>query len=145
MTWLRHFLGKDVVAWLVWAGLRAVPPKAAALESVLRMKFLLLFAITLKRRSFRRATLMLWHVKTPIHCSVAHDRQAFHARWQLLSALQRQGITVRGSMLSMCCDGSQLTQHPLVAEQHDVPVSPSSLFDIVLLVSAGGWSGCRRR
>lgn len=55
MTWLRHFLGKNVVAWLVWGGLRAVPARASALESVLRMKFLLLFAVTLKRRSFRRA------------------------------------------------------------------------------------------
>jgi hypothetical protein len=53
VTWLRHFLGKEVVAWLVWGGLRVVPSRAGALESVLRMKFLLLFAITLKRRSFR--------------------------------------------------------------------------------------------
>lgn len=55
MTWLRHLLGKNVAAWLVWGGLRAVPARASALESVLRMKFLLLFAITLKRRSFRCA------------------------------------------------------------------------------------------
>ncbi len=54
MTWLRHFLGRKAVAWLVWAGLRPVPPSATALEAALRMKFLLLFAITLKRRSFRR-------------------------------------------------------------------------------------------
>lgn len=53
VTWLRHFLGKEVVAWLMWGGLRVVPSRAGALESVLRMKFLLLFAITLKRRSFR--------------------------------------------------------------------------------------------
>ncbi len=53
MSWLRHFLGSNVVAWLVWGGLRVVPPRASALESVLRMKFLLLFAVTLKRRSFR--------------------------------------------------------------------------------------------
>ncbi len=44
-----------MVGWLVWGGLRVVPGTGAALERVLRMKFLLLFAVTLKRRSVRCA------------------------------------------------------------------------------------------
>ena len=53
MIWLRHFLGRDVVAALTWLGLRPLPATAGALEVALRVKVLILIAVAFNRRSAR--------------------------------------------------------------------------------------------
>ena len=56
VDWLRQMLGSNesiVVKTVIWAGIEDVPQKAGPMETVMRSKCLLLFAVTMKRRAVR--------------------------------------------------------------------------------------------
>ena len=72
VIWLRHFLGRDLVALLSWVGLRALPPSAAALERILRVKALVLVAIAFERRSVGRVFCTTCEIGTSAYCRAGH-------------------------------------------------------------------------
>ena len=56
VDWLQQFLGSPdskLSKAVVWAGIQAVPSRAAPMEAVLRSKCILLLAVTMKRRAVR--------------------------------------------------------------------------------------------
>ncbi len=59
VDWLQQFLGSPdsiLSKAVLWAGIQAVPSRAAPMEAVLRSKCILLLAVTWKRRAVRLAS-----------------------------------------------------------------------------------------